>query len=183
MNHTIEQRLDTVLEEAYQAFGIYIRPLFPWVLVRVCHKEQKVGSVWLPDSIQNKTLHEGIVLCTWQPCQRIQNGYTLDLSSDLQRGDRVLFHHFAGVPLEGRGSGYRLVKEVAWTVDKEGGIIARVEGFELQAKPVEKLRAIIRASSYFDDPDDGEFEVLIGEIQEQFLLVDRNTTSVTLSGR
>jgi co-chaperonin GroES (HSP10) len=176
MDTTIEQRLDAVLEEAYQAFGIYIRPMFPWVLVRLCRKEQKIGGVWLPDSIQNKTLHEGIVLCTWQPCQRIQNGYTLDLSSELSRGDRVLFHHFAGVPLEGRGSGYRLVKEVAWAVDKEGGIIAAVEGGELHTRPFETLRSILA------DPHTSVHEAL-RRIDEHFILVDRNATAVTLSGR
>jgi co-chaperonin GroES (HSP10) len=178
MTTTLARQIDDLINQQYQESAVSILPLFPWVLLRVCKKEQERNGIWLPDSIQNKTLHEGIVLSTWQPCQRIQNGHTINLSSELQRGDHVLFSHFAGVPLEGRGSGYRLVKECAWAADKEGGIITTVEYKEQHTGPVEKLGKLIA------DWGAEEFaQEILKIVTKHFILVDKNTPSVTLSGR
>ena len=177
--------INDMIQELYKE-NQQITPLFPWVLLRVCKKEQQIGSIVLPDSVQNKTLHEGIVVVTWQPCDRVIEGVTNHYSSELKQGDHVLFNHYAGVPIDGRHSGYRLVKEVAWAVDKEGGIIATVDYDTRETRPVEKLRAIILDNVYFDDPEEvdlEDIEELIKVVKEQFLLVDLNTPSVTLSGR
>jgi co-chaperonin GroES (HSP10) len=175
---TLAKEIDQLLNKQLRESNISVQPCFPWVLLRVCKKEQERNGLWLPDSTQNKTLHEGIVLSTWQPCQRVQSGYTINLSSELRPGNHVLFNHFAGVPLEGRSSGYRLVKECNFAVAEEGGIIATVEYQELYSSPTAKLRALL------DQNQEWAFhDTLIEKITERFILVDRDTPSVTISGR
>jgi co-chaperonin GroES (HSP10) len=179
---TLAKQIDQLINQQYRENCISVQPCFPWILLRVCKKEQERNGLWLPDSTQNKTLHEGIVLSTWQPCQRVQNGYTIDLSSELKPGDHVLFNHFAGVPLEGRSSGYRLVKECDFAVDKEGGIIAALGYDELHTNPVEKLRKLFADECEWNQGMEYS-EAFIEKITKHFILVDKDTPSVTISGR
>jgi co-chaperonin GroES (HSP10) len=178
---TLTKQIDDLLIQQCQESNIAFQPMYPWVIVRVCNKEQKKGEIWLPNSDQNKTIHEGIVLSTWPPCTRVIDDRTEMLVSELRRGDHVLFSHFAGVPIEGRGSGYRFVKERDWGIDKEGGIMATVEYNDKATGPVAKLRDIIENHPQLNvacDDDD-----LVAKILDLFILVDKHTPSVTLSGR
>jgi co-chaperonin GroES (HSP10) len=185
---TIEKQIDLLLNQQYQESNVQFTPLFPWVFVRLCSKEQQRGSLWLPDSSQNKTVHEGIVLSTWQPCTRVQDGHEIALSSELHRGDHVLFNHFAGVPIEGRGSGYRLVKECGYAPDKEGGIMATLSYEELHTKPVNVAIDIVECAlpAYMSGTEEGNKKDAIRIVEHllrMFILVDLNTPSVTISGR
>ncbi len=181
-----EAAIDAMAQALYQQSNRTFRPLFPWIFIRVLKKQQQVGSIILPDIDQNKTVAEGIVLATWQPfseprlrqcpimdspCEGIV--VTTEKHSELKPGDHVLFPFWAGLPITGhKPEYYRVVKECDWAKDKEGGIFAKVEYDSKNTRPIEKLKNLVLP--------EGE---LAEKIDEQFLLVDRDGESVTLSGR
>ena len=108
--------------------------------------------------------------------------------SELSPGDHVLFNHFAGVPLEGYDRDrYRVVRECDYKENEQGGIFASVT-YEGQAtKPVEKMKAIITAkleTLVHEGVERMEMaRVLTAAVEDDFLLVDRDVASVTISGR
>jgi hypothetical protein len=132
MIETVEQkvRLHQAVHELYERCDVTVEPLFPKILVRVLPREQKIGSIWLPDKKQNKPVWEGVVLKVYKPFyQKIylseadwvaddpdpEIRYTQKVECALQPGDHVLFPHieFGIVPTpmdEGRGD-YRCVPE------------------------------------------------------------------------
>ena len=127
----VEEReavLENVAQELYQVSEKLIEPVYPWVLVRIMPKEQKVGTLYLPEK-SNKIFYEGIVLTTWKPFWRyysgdlkfdeenpaqmsteaLQSGAVAErqtrvvnkrvwMQSSVQVGDRVFFMHFEGQP-------------------------------------------------------------------------------------
>lgn len=168
----LESVIDTLVQERYLISNRTFRPLFPWVFVRVLPKEQKIGAIFTPGS-QNKVVHEGIVIATWEQKD-------LDTVSQLVAGDHVLFNHFAGVNVEGfpydkvTGSGYRCVKECAWAIDKEGGIFAKVE------------YGVSKSLAKFIDEDIGAgstYWEIAAAIEKEYILVPRQCGSITLSGK
>jgi len=163
----LEMQLDKLLQQLngmYRAF----EPLFPWVLVRVLPKSQKVGTIWTPEK-QNKVQHEGIVLATWRPCTA-----SAWKGSELKYGERVLFAHFAGLPIPNYPTDqYRIVKECNWQKDQEGGIYAKVDS--PTQDPKDTLVKMIH-SSY------GNPFVAVEDITKRYELIDRTIGSVTLSG-
>jgi co-chaperonin GroES (HSP10) len=116
-----------------------LKPTWPWVLVRVCPKQTRVGSIYTPGDIfvgdqrQNKPLWEGIVLATWKPhWSRFRRYSEPDQvkehwrESDFEVGDRVLFPHFAGLPVDYMDDkNFRLVRE--WTWDTNGGVMCKID--------------------------------------------------------
>lgn len=132
----LEQKFGELAEEIYQAGERRIQPSYPWVLVRVVPKEQKVGSIFMSENSgareQNKPLWEGIVLVTWKPFTETHISFELDgakyykhMESEFKAGDRILFPHHSGLPvnfLDDRR--YRLVREV--TGDPIGGAMCKV---------------------------------------------------------
>ena len=163
-------------------------PLYPWVLVRVCEKEQERNGILLPDVVgsnQNKTVHEGIVLATWAP-HWIKRTHLKQLwmESALKPGDHCLFQHFAGVPLSSHKlEKYRFVKEYGFAPDREGGIIATVE-YEPKNTVAEQLAELIPTDyTLADGYYNGDVSLVIAAIMERFELVDKQQRSVTLSGR
>jgi co-chaperonin GroES (HSP10) len=165
----LEFRLDILTQELYKR-GRCFTPLYPWVFVRVLKKDQATQSgVILPAIEQNKTIHEGIVLATWKPKE--------GKSTRLMPGDHVLFPHWAGLPIAGYSiERYRVIREEAWKENEQGGIFARVEyeNTTIERKLVELLE---------EGLPNGRFDRLAERIMQQFLLVDRDGESVTLSGR
>lgn len=178
-----EQLLDRLTQELYQAHRGFA-PKFPWVFVRVLKKEQERGGIILPDSEQNKPVHEAIVLAVWPSFieSKTKNGHRITVykESELSPGDHVLLPHYAGLPVRGfKEQQYRIVKELGWDASVDGGIFATVGYSEPDHKPAEKLRKLLLNAM----GTGFELEDLLAKIQEQFLLVDRDAHSVTLSGR
>ena len=201
MKHTVEEQeraIDELTQELYGA-NRQFTPRYPWLLVRVLTREQKTASgLVLPATEQNKVIHEGIVLSVWksfrQEVTRRKDGreftrVTLQ-QSQLSPGDHVIFPNWAGLPVAGFSERrYRIVKECDWLKDTDGGVMGVIDYDEPDTQPVAKLRQLIadtldpgpHGSTTTTDPQ--EFSLLAAKIEEQFLLLDRDKNSVTLSGR
>jgi co-chaperonin GroES (HSP10) len=135
----LEKKFAQLAQEIYEAGERRIQPTWPWVLIRLVPKEQRFGSLYLPDNAgaaqQNKPLWEGIVLETWPAhwsrVKQIIDGSNFRADkkqteiwreSEFKRGDRVLFPSFAGLPVNFLdANNYRLVRE--WTFDVNGGCL------------------------------------------------------------
>jgi len=138
----LEERLHELAQMIYETGERRIQPTWPWVLLRVVPKEQRYGSLYLPDSTgasqQNKPLWEGIVLETWpahwsrvkgtmtgNTFESVGREHEIWRESDFKRGDRCLFPSFAGLPVNFLDEQkYRLVRE--WTFDPNGGCLGIV---------------------------------------------------------
>jgi co-chaperonin GroES (HSP10) len=169
-------------------------PLFPWVFVLVCKKAQKVGHIFLPEK-QNKVAHEGIVLATWN--QKLMERGTITkegvrmtrcevLHSEMQLGDRVLFHHWAGKPVPGYDTDrFRVVRETHWSDTKDGGIFAKINIEDASTQPLEQLIGMVQEAmpeeglAYYDSK---MAALLKAKVDDRFVVVDRESGSVTLSG-
>lgn len=135
----LEKKFAELAQEIYESGERRITPTWPWVLIRVVPKEQKIGSIWAPDiagsKMQNKPLWEGIVLATWgerwtefkgslEETDVLVNVVKLQ-RSEFQPGDRILFPGWAGLPVSFLDeTKYRLVRE--WTFDPDGGVMCKV---------------------------------------------------------
>lgn len=169
-----EELIDSLAVRQYAEHNRAFTPLYPWVFVRVLPKEQTTRSgLILPSTDQNKTIHEGIVLGTWKP--RYVKGN--QILSSFAPGDHVLFPHWSGLPIEGfSAKHYRVVRELDWKENEQGGIFARVEYAEESTRPGQMIKDLIL--DWEGSPLD-----LARAIEQRFLLVDREAQSVTLSGR
>lgn len=181
IENTLEGRIDALALKAYELKNRKFTPLYPWVFVRVLPKEQIQNGIILPAIEQNKTIHEGIILATWQKTPRVAH------ECELKVGDHGAFPHWAGIPVAGfSAKHYRVIRSEDWVENQQGGIFATVEYDNI--KPTEKLRKYLaflrkRADDYPSLEDEAFIEMAVQEIERQFLLVDREATSVTLSGR
>lgn len=136
----LEELFAKLAQKIYEKSESRIKPTWPWVLIRLVPKEQRHGSLYLPDNAgaaaQNKPLWEGIVLETWEPhwsrVRQLRDGTSFKAGerseevwrqSDFKRGDRILFPHYAGLPPHEKldSNKYRLVRE--WTFDTGGGAL------------------------------------------------------------
>lgn len=133
----MNDELTNLVTKLYQETEVTVKPMFPKVLVRLLPREQQTkAGLWLPDGAQNKPVHEGVVLDTyesfWYDIWKSKLHYVaitsptlLDEDDHIQAiwqecavkpGDHVVFPHMAlGItpvwPLDdGRGD-YRLVPE------------------------------------------------------------------------
>src|SRR5579864_5749771 len=82
-------------------------PKFPWILVHVLPREQRIGSLWVPGDTknQNKVTLEGVVVKLWKADH-------LNIKSELAIGDHVCFPHYCGQPFSNASDQeFRLVKE------------------------------------------------------------------------
>jgi co-chaperonin GroES (HSP10) len=195
-----EEMVDILAQELYATSKRCFTPVYPWVFVRVLPKEQiTAGGIVLPMHDQNKTVHEGIVLAIWKPVEHVATELNKDgvdwrssqtrdyrrrpVQSDLKAGDHVLFQHWAGIPVEGFSEKrYRVVKDLDWRPDGEGGIFATVEYMEGAKRAVTRLHTILSEANS-DDAEAGGIEDLVTRINSEFMLVERGGYSVTLSGR
>jgi hypothetical protein len=131
---TVEQKekLREMVTRLYEECEVNVEPLYPKILIRVLPKEQKKGSIWLPDGkAQNKPTWEGIVLKVYKPFYRKiylteafwvvddpdpEVRYTQKAECAYQPGDHILFPHIeiGEVPVwpldEGKGD-YRMIPE------------------------------------------------------------------------
>lgn len=186
-----EEQLAKLAQELYEEIR-YVRPMYPWVLVRVLDREQKIGSIHIPQGTkQNKPVLEGIVLATWATnikCIRAPepHGAFVEITSELEPGQHVLFPHWAGVPVVGFAEDkYRLVKERDWGKDNEGGVLGVVEYGDAACMPIATLKGMLAELYPADEAVGGHAaaEVAADRIETRFVLIDQNQKSVTLSGK
>ena len=162
-------------------------PMYPWIFVRVLQREQKVGSIYMVEGPkQNKPMHEGVVLATWQPCQRPIKGKLVDLSPDVKPGDHVIFNHWAGLPVVGyNDKHFRIVKERDWSTDKEGGIVGLIESDVTPEEELTNQLIDIMKAKYplqlLDNPRQ-QLHALAEALLKKYIVIDRDKPSVTLSG-
>jgi co-chaperonin GroES (HSP10) len=195
-----EESIDRIARRNYQIMERRFTPLYPWIFCRVLPKEQVINGIIIPEIEQNKTVHEGIVLATWQPFELevqvdrverqqgdktivsyIPKAKTVRRSSSLKPGDHVLFAHWAGAPIYGaKEKYYRVIKEEGWRETQDGGVIGTVE-YDNNG-PVEQLIELLDSLLVHEWAAIGT-QKIAEDIAKRFLLVDRKATSVTLSGR
>lgn len=182
------QRLDELQEQIYQAHREFT-PMYPWVMVLVLRKQQirKTGIV-LADHEQNKPMYEGIVLATWndrwvtigtekQDGEKVTR--TKLVRSELKPGDHVLFHHWAGSNVHGYDDiRFRVVRECDWHETQQGGIVGTINYSEYQNEPLETLLQMIDSAVAHRE----ELPLLTAKLRDRFIVVDRETSAVTLSG-
>jgi co-chaperonin GroES (HSP10) len=161
--------------------------MYPLVLVLVLRKQQmRKSGIVLAEHEQNKPMYEGIVLATWNEkwitvgTER-HNGEKLTktklLKSELTPGDHVIFHHWAGMPIHGfDDTRFRVVRERDWHETQQGGIIGTIEYSEPQNDPLQTLIQEIAATN------EGEWPLVAAKLRDRFVVVDRETSAVTLSG-
>jgi co-chaperonin GroES (HSP10) len=187
-------RINLLVQDLY-AQHRSVLPMHPWVLVYVLPREQKLGKLFLPGSQQKVTL-EGIVLSTWAQWTEergfrengVEKTRIVVHKSELSIGDHVLFPHWSGLPIPGMDeTKFRVVKELGWSKNEEGGIYGVVEYSEPDTSANAKLRELLADGLLYctkspGTPGVGELPGLIAaKIEEQFLLVDRTRAGVTLS--
>lgn len=109
---SLEKQFATLCEDIYalNMKGKIIRTLPPKIVIRVLPKEHKTESgLYVPGSVQNKPMYEAIVLSIWEPYwehRRKKNSegkyeyYGVYHECEVQVGDRIMFPHFEGVPME-----------------------------------------------------------------------------------
>jgi hypothetical protein len=192
------------VQELYERSNRKFTPTYPNVFCMVLEREQKIGSIWTPDTSQNKPMHEGIVIATWKPFMQ-ERGSVDDEGNVITRvvmrksaltpGQHVLFHHSAGYPAWGfNPKKYRTVKEEGWVnEDHGGGIVAVVEYDEPNTSPRAVLYQIIHEFITSGEAEDWHFnaqyehdmleELLIHKVEDKLLLIDKKQQSVTLSGK
>ena len=185
---TVEQKvkLGKMVTDLYEQAGVETIPLFPKILLRVLPKEQKVGSIYLPEgSKQNKPTWEGVVIRVYEPF--FQKVYLSEVSwvrddpdpvlryvqkceSELKPGDHVLFPHIeygiTPISLDGGRGDYRCVPEHL--------IMARVNYRKETTR--EWLREFI-----------GSSELAVPELVDTLLqnadVIRRDVVSLTISGK
>jgi len=173
-----EEAVEQLARLAYEKYNRSFVPCYPWTFIRVLPKNQIMqNGVYLPAD-QNKTVHEGIVLCTWKP---FTNAKGVEKVCTVKPGDHVLFNHFSGVNIEGYSRMlYRVVRSEDWKENEQGGIFATVE-YESKDSGFGILTELIRKNRYeLEMSDSTELAKIIAD---RFLLVDKEATSVTLSGK
>src|ERR1039458_8628922 len=112
------EKLRKLAQQYFESFCPRINPLFPWVLVYVLPKEQKVQGIWMPDldgqKKQHKATLEGIVLQVWGDGRHASfyGSEMRTIFTQLKVGDVVAFPHWAGWPPDPEHSkDFRMVKE------------------------------------------------------------------------
>ena len=176
---SIDRTIDELMKQRQSLSRRLFTPLYPLVFLRVLPLEEERGGIILPEnSAQNKTIHEGVVVCTWAACAKSGGK-----RSDLTPGDHVLFPHWCGMEIPGFDRAhYRIVKEEGWSLSKDGGIFATVEDLPCEDTPMTVLKRIL-----IDECPDlvamhNTLNWIMGRVEESLYLIDRKHSGVTLSG-
>lgn len=149
----LDKQLVSTCKEIYELSmgGKRLKPLHPFILVRVLPKEHKTeAGLWLADTAQTKTVYEGIVLETWESYIEKRELYNskhefighdyIEHRCRVDIGERIAFPHHEGMPvgdyLDDRY--YRLVREgtdqnkwpycgVLGTLDYTGDVVLKAK--------------------------------------------------------
>jgi co-chaperonin GroES (HSP10) len=183
--------LDSLQELIYKGHREFT-PMYPLVLVLVLRKQQvRASGIALPDSQQNKPMHEGIVLTTWD--KKIVERGTVNkdgerltrcevLHSQLKPGDHVLFHHWAGMPIHGfDDQRFRVVREEAWHETQQGGIVGVLHYSDKENEPLEAIADELIGSDHAGYSLT-EWALTKSKIRDRYIVIDKETSAVTLSG-
>lgn len=180
--------LQTYVDEYYKDAVMRIRPVYPYILVRLLPRAHKVGSLFVPET-SKKIMHEGIVLETFRPFWQRLRSQALEekellIQPPAEVGAHILFEWFEGVPVEHtlfKTAYVQSQKYVLVAASPVGGgrngVLAVVENSTDIEKALEQLLA--------DDleldnaPTNNE---LAKSILENFLVTPKDQTSVTRSG-
>ena len=167
------ERLQELVNEIY-AEGKQLKPVFPYVLVRVLPKSTKIGMIVLPDSY-NKPVHEAIVIDVYEPHKKHVSKFEMHkftfIESSVKVGDHIMFQHFEGVPvpMDNYQGDFRLVADNPIGGGRNG-ILAVIEpGINID----EELLCTITCS---------EKSELLEHLKEDFFLYPKSAQSVTQSG-
>jgi hypothetical protein len=187
-----EQELDQLAIELFTKHESHFTPTHPWVLVRVLPREQKIGSLWLPDGKQqNKPVHEGIVLHTWRPFlqqwREKRDGEWIDCErmrqSDFEIGDHVTYPWAAGMNASGWDERYyRLVPEHVRAhrgIDQNGIIFGKLNYPRVSVR--ERLKLLLELHKGYRDAD-MDIDSAITNILSDFDVVSKDGYSKTTSG-
>ena len=171
-------------------------PKHPWILLYVLPREQKIGSLFIPQK-HHKVSLEGLVLQTWGTHNEekgvIEHGVCKTRvtvhRSIFKPGDHVLFPHWSGLPIPGMDEKYfRVVKEEGWSKNEEGGIYAMIDYDEQSTSSGAVLRGMLEDFEEEINTDEGTTNsayecsaLLAAKIEDRFFLIDKQRTSVTLS--
>jgi len=184
-----EQELDRLAIELFTQHESHFTPMHPWILVRVLPREQFYkGLIHLPDGKQqNKPVHEGIVLATWQPFtqqwREKRDGEWVDCErerkSDFEIGDHVTYPWAAGMDAAGWDIRYyRLVPEhvrVHRGIDNNGIIFGKLN--YPRESVADKLNLIIARAGM-----NSSMSQISSAILKEFDVVSKEGYSKTTSG-
>ena len=182
-------KFEEAAQKVYETHERRIIPLYPWVLVKMLPKVDKVGSIFTPGN-QNTVMREGYVLETWQPFWKSINktgqeigqvATSIKFQSELKPGDYIGFPHFEGLPvpyLNGvERDEFRLVRETN-KPDPRCSVQCKFE-FESPVKDqltsaISKVREL--NNGYLD------IENLVSALLERFVIVSKSEKARTTSG-
>lgn len=195
-----EQELDRLAAELFRNHESQFIPRRPWVLVRVLPREHYyMNRILLPNTkSQNKPVHEGIVLQTWEPYTtqktRHHNNYDFGVgviciddvvtvhTSEFVAGDHVCYPHWAGQPIPGWDERYYLC--VPEQVNEDVGIDASrciLGKLNYPKESVSDQLALIMARAILIE--DKPLETITATILEQFDVIPKNQSGKTTSGK
>lgn len=182
------QRIDWDTDALYKMHREFT-PMYPWCALLVLSKEQVLKSgIILPGHEQNKPMYEGIVLSTWKE-KWIETG-TINkdgvrltkcklLRSQLQPGDHVLFHHWAGNPIHGYDDQrFRCVREEDWHENKNGGIVGIIRYNAKTEDPIQHVIEMVCSGQAVREED----ALVAAKIRARYVVIDKDTQALTLSG-
>jgi hypothetical protein len=188
---TTEQKelLRVLVTMLYKECDCEVEPLYPKILIRVLPKEQKRGSIWLPDGKQNKPNWEGVVLKVYKPWyQKIYLSQAHWVSDDpdpearyvqkvecvVKPGDHIVFPHieYGQVPVHPLDDGvgdYRMIPE---------NIILGTLEYDSQSTRDWLLNLI-------DEVDEENYssEELVKKILKNADVIRKDVVALTMSGR
>jgi len=182
-------RLQEVIDDIYEdKKKLTLRPMFPYILVRVLPRHRMHGSIYLPQD-NNKVLLEGVVLAAFKPFWRRvkpqgREDFLVLEEPEVRRGDIVLFQSFEGIPVEHVIFGLPFFKNKDYmlvSADPVGngrnGLIAVLEGIpdveEELTKTIKQhlLQRVVRAKQ------------IVEALKEKFVISLADQTSKTQSGK
>lgn len=158
-----------------------IVPLYPYVLVKLLPKEQKIGRIYAPDVHQNKVLHEGIVLATFKEHERSINRKPVLAKPSVKVGDHILFQHFEGIPADAHLFDRRYYTgEYRYVADNpigggRNGILA-----VLEYDQEKDVKVFLSDIIYGEDRE--HRDAIVETVMERALVIPKDKGSATLSG-
>jgi co-chaperonin GroES (HSP10) len=169
-----KEQIRKLVTKLHKESGVCVEPTYPRVLIRVLPKEQVTSSgLYLPDSNQNKTTYEGVVLKTYpKRLHKLEDGSDYWEDSCVQVGDHVLFPYYEGIPIMRLDKGvgdYRLIPDTTFIA------VLRYD----QGTAEEWLRDLFYKNGCFDDLGIRLINAIISSAD----VIRRDQVSKTISGK
>ena len=189
-----EVQIDKLAQEIFANSERSFTPMYPLVFVRILKKEQITpAGVIIQEAEQNKPMYEGVIVATWQPrmvekskVDENGNRFTKVITerSAFEPGDWVCFPHWTGTAAFGHNDKkYRLIKEREVNYSTDGALFGRIEAQAFEDAPLEIMRELLARHMQAGLPADQWLALLMTQIRDRFILLDKEQPSFTLSGR